>query len=152
MEIVMCIDVGKCGCGYKPYFEQDAPSCLLLKQDKTIQAFGYEAERRYLALLDNKQHDQFYYFRRFKADLKTKQFRKDTVIEEEGGKSINGIALFKEVFKYLRGHFMDTLDESARYGNMDAVGGLTPCVLYSETEAAARYCRLIPLRLIKTAN
>ena len=44
------------------------------------------------------------------------------MIQEEGGKSISAISLFAIVFKYLRGHFMNTLEESARYGAIDTPG------------------------------
>lgn len=49
-----------------------APSLVLLKQDKSFHTFGYQAERKYISLVDGKQQDQWYYFKRFKADLKTK--------------------------------------------------------------------------------
>ena len=49
-----------------------APSILLLRQDKGFHTFGYEAERKYISLLDNKQQDMWYYFKRFKSDVKNK--------------------------------------------------------------------------------
>lgn len=43
------------------------------------------------------------------------QFRKDSTILEEGGKSLNAITLFTLVLKYLKSHFVDSLEESALY-------------------------------------
>ncbi|XP_060591785.1 heat shock 70 kDa protein 12A-like [Ruditapes philippinarum] len=200
MELVVCIDIGSTHTGYaysskKEYDERmlnihhneewmsghanlhtfKTPSIALLQQDKTLHSFGYEAERKYTQLQDVKQQDMWYYFKRFKADLKTKQFRKDTVILEEGGKSINGVSLFTIILKYLKIHCFAGLEDSARYGTSEVLAkyniryvitvptkwdnasrdciksaakkaGLNPHYIHTESEAAGRYCRLVPIR------
>ncbi|XP_045204830.1 heat shock 70 kDa protein 12A-like [Mercenaria mercenaria] len=200
MELVVCLDIGSTYSGYaystRHEYDQQmlnihhneewmsghanlhtfkTPSIALLQQDKTIHSFGYEAERKYTQLQDAKQQDMWFYFKRFKADLKTKQFRKDTVILEEGGKSINGISLFTVVLKFLKVHCFSSLEDSARYGTSEMLAkytlryvitvptkwdnasrdcmksaakkaGLNPCFIYTESEATRRYCQLIPLR------
>lgn len=45
------------------------PTILLLKPDKTFEAFGYEAENRYMELAADGEHKDYYYFRRFKMLL-----------------------------------------------------------------------------------
>ena len=49
------------------------------------------------------------------------QFRKDTIIEEEGGKSVNGITVFSLALKFLRGHFLDALGVGDRYSSSDSL-------------------------------
>lgn len=152
------------------------PSVALVQQDKSLHSYGYEAERKYIQVLDAKQQATWYFFKRFKTDLKTKQLRKDTVILEEGGKSISAISLFSLVLKFLKSHFLDSLDESARYGTTESgtrnyaikyvltvpakwdqasrecmksaakKAGISSCYIYSESEATDAYCRMIPIR------
>ena len=45
------------------------PTTLLLRPDKTFEAFGYEAEDRYADLALDEEHGDWYYFRRFKMML-----------------------------------------------------------------------------------
>ena len=49
------------------------------------------------------------------------QFRKDTIIEEEGGKSLNGISVFSLALKYLRSHFLDALGVGDKYSSSDTL-------------------------------
>ncbi|KAH3838753.1 hypothetical protein DPMN_112168 [Dreissena polymorpha] len=206
VDLVLCIDVGCSHTGYAFSSAREfetrlldihmneewmsghanlhtykAPSIVLLQPDKTLAAFGYDAERRYVALQESRQHDAWFIFRRFKSELKIKQFRKDSVILEDGGKSMNAIALFSLVLKYLKEHFLSSLQESGRYGPMETVtrdynikyvltvptkwdnasrecmklaakkAGLSPTHLFSESEAAARYLGLIPIRPSETS-
>ena len=52
------------------------PTTLLLKPDKTFEAFGYEAEDRYADLALDEEHGDWYYFRRFKMMLFEKIVRR----------------------------------------------------------------------------
>ena len=47
------------------------PTCVLLGPDKKFKSFGYQAEDDYnqIASDDNKNHYDYYYFRRFKMIL-----------------------------------------------------------------------------------
>ena len=50
-----------------------APTCLLLKPDRTFDSFGYDAEDKYARLCDNKKQKGWWYFQKFKMLLyKTK--------------------------------------------------------------------------------
>ena len=52
---------------------EKAPTCLLIKSDgKTLEAFGYDAENMYRELADKNEHENYYYFRRFKMILNKK--------------------------------------------------------------------------------
>lgn len=39
------------------------PTSLLLNEDKEFKGFGYEAEQKYISLLENGTHKSYYYFR-----------------------------------------------------------------------------------------
>ena len=47
-----------------------APTCILLSPDgKIVEAFGYDAETRYAALIHDGKNKYYYFFSRFKMDL-----------------------------------------------------------------------------------
>ncbi|WAQ94618.1 HS12B-like protein [Mya arenaria] len=46
------------------------PTTVLIKPDgRTLEAFGFEAETRYAELIDEEEHDSYYFFKRFKMKL-----------------------------------------------------------------------------------
>ncbi|XP_052793927.1 heat shock 70 kDa protein 12A-like [Mya arenaria] len=46
------------------------PTTVLIKPDgKTLEAFGFEAETRYTELIDEDEHESYYFFKRFKMKL-----------------------------------------------------------------------------------
>ncbi|XP_053402835.1 heat shock 70 kDa protein 12B-like [Mercenaria mercenaria] len=50
---------------------EKVPACVLIKPDgKTLEAFGYAAEVKYRDLTDKGDHEDYYYFGRFKMTLK----------------------------------------------------------------------------------
>ena len=52
---------------------EKTPTCALIKPDgKTLEAFGYEAENKYNELVENDEHNQYYFFKRFKMALHNK--------------------------------------------------------------------------------
>ena len=52
---------------------EKTPTCALIKPDgETLEAFGYEAENKYCQLAENDEHEDYYYFRRFKMTLDKK--------------------------------------------------------------------------------
>ena len=56
-------------------FSKKTPTVLLLDPDKKFEAFGYEAEEMYNQLAAEKEHTDWYYFRRFKMKLHGEQVR-----------------------------------------------------------------------------
>ncbi|XP_062588400.1 E3 ubiquitin-protein ligase TRIM36-like [Saccostrea cucullata] len=49
------------------------PTCVLFNKDKVLDSFGYEAEEKYLELTLEKEHEEWYYFKRFKMSLFNKE-------------------------------------------------------------------------------
>ena len=49
------------------------PTTLLLGPEEEFVAFGYDAEEEYNDLIENDEHRQYHYFRRFKMMLYNKQ-------------------------------------------------------------------------------
>jgi hypothetical protein len=59
----------KCG---KTSFHKTA-TCVLVNPDgKTVDAFGFEAEDRYIDLVAEGEHEDYYFFKRFKMALNKK--------------------------------------------------------------------------------
>ena len=48
---------------------QKAPTCLLLKPDKSFDSFGYEAQEKYANEIPVEEQKKYYYFERFKMKL-----------------------------------------------------------------------------------
>ena len=47
-----------------------APTCILLTPDgENVEAFGYDAETKYSALIQENKHNDYYFFNRFKMEL-----------------------------------------------------------------------------------
>ena len=45
------------------------PTCVLVRPDGTFDSFGYEAEDKYYQLAEDKEHTDWYFFKRFKMML-----------------------------------------------------------------------------------
>lgn len=45
------------------------PTAILLDRNEDIVAFGYDAEKKFIELLDDDEHDNYYYFKCFRNDL-----------------------------------------------------------------------------------
>lgn len=52
-----------------------APSSVLLNPDKTFKSFGYTAEEEYSSLVENKQHQDWYFFTKIKMRLLYKKVK-----------------------------------------------------------------------------
>ncbi|XP_071146599.1 heat shock 70 kDa protein 12B-like [Mytilus edulis] len=88
------------------------PTVLLLDKDKKFVSFGYEAENQYSDLMMDKEHEDFYYFHRFKMKLfKNKHLSKTSLIEDITGKSALAIDVFALSIQALKDHLMETLDK-----------------------------------------
>ena len=55
-----------------------APTCLLLKSEKSFDSFGYEAMDKYAFKMEVDEQDSCYYFERFKIKLHTHKVREVT--------------------------------------------------------------------------
>ncbi|XP_056017396.1 heat shock 70 kDa protein 12A-like [Ostrea edulis] len=89
------------------------PTALLLNSDKEFQAFGYEAEDQYLDLARDEEHEDYYFFHRFKMILHSeKAISRKTKLKDATGKEIEAIKVFELSIKYLVGDLMKTLKNS----------------------------------------
>lgn len=149
------------------------PTCVLLKPDKSFYKFGYEAEDRYneIAASDDDNHKEYYFFRRFKMILHTRpHLRRETVIEDETGKTMEARTVFVHGIRYLKEHALSTINIQGKViDEMDIHWVLTVPAIWSdgakqfmreaaqeagiesnnlsialEPEAASVYCKYLP--------
>lgn len=50
-----------------------APTCVLFNENKEFHSFGYEAEDTYSELALDREHEKWYFFKRFKMRLHNKK-------------------------------------------------------------------------------
>jgi len=55
--------------GHKNLFSLKTPTCVLLDPNQKFHSFGYEAEDKYTELALEEEHEDWYYFKRFKMTL-----------------------------------------------------------------------------------
>lgn len=55
--------------GTKQLLSLKTPTVLLLDKNKTFLSFGYDAENQYTELMMDEEHEEYYYFHRFKMKL-----------------------------------------------------------------------------------
>lgn len=86
------------------------PTILLLNPDKSFKAFGYEAENEYTQLAEDGEHEDYYYFRRFKMMLyNAKGLKRDTEIADGFGHKMPALDVFAISIQYLKDHLMESL-------------------------------------------
>lgn len=90
------------------------PTTLLLRPDKTFEAFGYEAEDRYADLALDDEHHEWFYFRRFKMMLFEKiGLKRNIQIEDDKGRKMSALTVFTMSIKFLKEHLLTTLSNRA---------------------------------------
>ncbi|VDI63256.1 Hypothetical predicted protein [Mytilus galloprovincialis] len=55
--------------GGKQLLSLKTPTCILLDSNKQFDSFGYDAENRYADLVMDDDHEDYFYFHRFKMSL-----------------------------------------------------------------------------------
>ncbi|XP_021367114.1 heat shock 70 kDa protein 12B-like [Mizuhopecten yessoensis] len=86
---------------------QKASTCVLFKPDRTFHSFGYEAEDKYLNLTLDKDHEDWYLFRRFKMNLyNTKLDREVQLTDYSGEKKMPLIDVISATIAYLKSKLM----------------------------------------------
>ena len=82
------------------------PTCLLLNEKRELEAFGYEAEKKYLELFHQGRHERCFFFRRYKTKIHGIQvcivghrpvIVKRELIGSKGGWIISTIFMLKSV-------------------------------------------------------
>ncbi|KAJ8297603.1 hypothetical protein KUTeg_024134 [Tegillarca granosa] len=126
-------------------------TCVLFRPNGDFHSFGFEAEDKYSNLaLDDKHHD-WYYFRRFKMMLyKTKNLKRNFLLEDDKGKSMPAMKVFSWALRYLKDHM------KSKYENM--IGSVSDTdILWAgipkaylkialEPEAASLFCKYLPTK------
>ncbi|XP_052083294.1 heat shock 70 kDa protein 12B-like isoform X6 [Mytilus californianus] len=88
------------------------PTVLLLDKNKEFVSFGYEAENQYSDLMIEQEHEEYYYFHRFKMKLhKNIHLSAATVIEDITGKSALAMDVFAISIQALKDHLIEELDK-----------------------------------------
>lgn len=89
------------------------PTALLLDANKEIKAFGYEAEDQYIELAREEEHEDYYFFHRFKMILHSeKAISRKTKLKDATGKEMEAIKVFELSIKFLVGDLMKNLKNS----------------------------------------
>jgi len=55
--------------GSEKLISHKAPTCVLVKPNKQFDSFGFEAENKYVDLMEDGEHEGWMFFRRFKMIL-----------------------------------------------------------------------------------
>ncbi|XP_062620266.1 heat shock 70 kDa protein 12B-like [Saccostrea cucullata] len=51
----------------------NTPTCVLFNKDRVFDSFVYEAENKYSELAEEEEHEEWYYFKRFKMSIFNRQ-------------------------------------------------------------------------------
>ncbi|XP_060071134.1 heat shock 70 kDa protein 12B-like [Ylistrum balloti] len=79
-----------------------APTTVLFDPEMTFHSFGYEAEEKYADLIQEKQHQDWHCFRRFKMKLHDKMtLKRKLKIEDEAGRTFPAKTVYTESIRYL---------------------------------------------------
>ncbi|XP_062599964.1 heat shock 70 kDa protein 12A-like [Saccostrea cucullata] len=89
------------------------PNCVLFNKDKVFDSFGYEAENKYSELTLNEQHEEWYYFKRFKMSIFNKEepLSKAVKIKSIDGKEMVAFDVFSAAIEFLRKHLLYSLEQ-----------------------------------------
>ncbi|WAQ94400.1 HS12B-like protein, partial [Mya arenaria] len=109
------------------------PTTVLIKPDgKTLEAFGFEAETRYTELIDEDEHESYYFFKRFKMKLwnqaSTCQSRRENLI----------YGIYPPLNRKIERDMLIEDENSRWYQETNLTVALEP-------EAASLFCRLLPV-------
>ncbi|XP_033743555.1 heat shock 70 kDa protein 12A-like [Pecten maximus] len=94
--------------GHRNLFSLKVPTCVLLQPDQTFHSFGYEAEDKYTELFQDDEHEDWYFFKRFKMTLHNNmKLRRDHMIQDiSGEKELPARDIFAHGIKFLRDHLI----------------------------------------------
>ncbi|XP_056009904.1 heat shock 70 kDa protein 12A-like [Ostrea edulis] len=104
-----------------------APTALLLNPDKTLNSFGYEAEKTYSDIATDKDEEgrtckEYYYFYRFKMILKTtmtQRVHRKSMCKDENEREMEAMPIFTHCIKYLKDHLLGVLSNSTLGGKVE---------------------------------
>ncbi|CAC5426604.1 unnamed protein product [Mytilus coruscus] len=95
------------------------PTSLLLNEDMEFEGFGYEAEQKYISLLENGTHKSYYFFRRFRMQLHSSisHCSDVNIYTFDGTKKLPMVFIFSLVIRFFRLRVTSHL--SIRFGVVD---------------------------------
>ncbi|XP_060559750.1 heat shock 70 kDa protein 12A-like [Ruditapes philippinarum] len=161
--------------GLKSAVSLKGPTSILINPDgQTIDSFGFDAEDKYAELVEKGQHNDWYFFKRFKMQLYDKiGIQNDFTVKDASGKCLMAKTVFSLSIRYFKDDLIDMMSEKHIF-----VGDLTENVIMwvltvpaiwndtakqfmreaaenagirherliiaLEPEAASVYCRLLP--------
>ncbi|XP_076081761.1 heat shock 70 kDa protein 12A-like isoform X1 [Mytilus galloprovincialis] len=97
--------------GSRQFMSMKTPTCLLLDGKREFVAFGYDAENQWADLLLDGEHEEYYYFERFKMNLhNNKNITSGMLLEDvTEKKQLPAFDVFKLSIQYLVNHLLDVL-------------------------------------------
>ncbi|KAL3871047.1 hypothetical protein ACJMK2_039070 [Sinanodonta woodiana] len=158
-----------------------APTTILFQPDGfTMDAFGYDAESKYVELAQKEEHTNWFYFKRFKMKIyENEELSINTMLQDERNKSLSALTVFSASIRYLKDDLLNNLNKAVQ-GQITAEDILwvltVPAIwgdrakqfmrqaslhagikdgnllLALEPEAASLLCRLIPVQTMKGAD
>ncbi|KAK3594170.1 hypothetical protein CHS0354_016901 [Potamilus streckersoni] len=143
------------------------------QMEKTLEAFGYAAEDKYVKLAKEGEHKKWYYFRRFKMLLMDKiELKRNVTIKDETGRELCAKTVFSMAIKFLKDDLLnesslrvaggirandimwvltvpaiwnDSAKQVMREAAVEAGIGTGMLRIALEPEAASMFCRLLPM-------
>ncbi|XP_052779002.1 heat shock 70 kDa protein 12A-like isoform X2 [Mya arenaria] len=91
---------------------QKGPTCVLIKPDgKTLDSFGFDAEAKYTELIEEEEHNDWYFFRRFKMKLWNQKLIRNSKLEDENGRKLLARTVFALAIKFLKDDLWDVAND-----------------------------------------
>ncbi|XP_071120499.1 heat shock 70 kDa protein 12A-like isoform X2 [Mytilus edulis] len=91
-----------------------APTAVLLDSNQKFVAFGYEAENMYSELVAYKEHEEYYYFHRFKMLLCDRRITRDIKIKDVCDKEMEALTVFQSVIQFLKDQLLIKISEKIK--------------------------------------
>ncbi|XP_045204481.2 heat shock 70 kDa protein 12A-like [Mercenaria mercenaria] len=87
------------------------PTTVLLRPDQSFDSFGYDAEDKYCDLADNEEHQDWYFFKRFKMLLHNKLgLKRDIHIPDAMGKEMPAKTIFAIAIRFIKNHLLQMIE------------------------------------------
>ncbi|XP_061173409.1 heat shock 70 kDa protein 12A-like [Saccostrea echinata] len=118
------------------------PTTVLIDPQRQFHSFGLEAEKEYARLAAKKEHEEYYYFRRFKMTLhRHVELAEYTMLEDIKGKKFRAISIFEMAIGCLKSRLLATIKKRGYegIGESDIRWVITVPAIWSE--AAKQYMR-----------
>ncbi|XP_069130988.1 heat shock 70 kDa protein 12A-like [Argopecten irradians] len=107
--------------GKNRYIHPKAPTCVLLKPDKSFHSFGLEAACQYTDLCEENEQDDWYFFQNFKTTLcnTMKLRRSHTIPDITGKKSLPARDVFAHIITYLKDDMVENVRKTIEHVDDD---------------------------------